>query len=322
MSFISNIRRHLFSRNFNNEFSLIRHYYYLSFNRKAIPPCLVISNLDSRTDSAGFADRLRGMISCYAYSQAINVPFRIEHLEPFALSDYLVPNEYDWELKVGEKSYNLYYANPVSLIQYKRGEYSMRLFRISSHRQHHIFTNINYINDINERYSKNYQFHNLFHELFKPSQALNTLLRIHRSSLNNPKGYVSVSFRFMQLMGDFEDCWGDVLPDSEKAALLDKSISLVRQLFQKENKTIFVTSDSLSFIKEVSRIEHVYVAPGAIGHSGRTKEKSINDKMFIDFFLISEADHVYMARSGKMYRSNFAKTAAMSSNKPFDEIIY
>lgn len=198
----------------------------------------------------------------------------------------------------------------------------MRLFRVRKP-QLHLYTNANYIDEINRLQNTNYRFDELYKELFRPSLTLESILNSHRSRLNSEGiGFVSVSFRFMQLMGDFTDSWGIVLPDNEKTELLSRSLSIVRHLYEREKRRVFVTADSQSFLDEVAKMDFVYVAPGKVGHIGYSKGTDVYEKMFVDFCLISEADHVYLARSGKMYRSNFARTAAMSSNKPFDEIIY
>lgn len=39
---------------------------------------------------------------------------------------------------------------------------------------------------------------------------------------------------------------------------------------------------------------------------------------FLEVSLIFKAEKVYLARSGKMYRSAFAKTAALVNGKPFE----
>lgn len=321
MSFLSRIRKTVFSDNFNKEFELIRHSYRLSF-RGQRASALVISCLDSRFDSTGFADRLRGMISCFAYAKAIGVPFRIEHISPFSLSTYLIPNQYDWLLGENEKSFNLLCANPVVIMQRKVGQRSRRLFHLSSKRQHHIYINSDYVKEINLHFKKEYLFSGLYSELFRPSLSLETILQPHRDKLRSAEGYISVSFRFMQLMGDFKDVRGETLSREEQLDLLGRSIEVIQQLYCKEHKMVLVTSDSSFFINEVSKISYVYVVPGRIGHIGFSVGNEVAEKMFLDFLLISEADHVYMARSGKMYRSNFARTAALTRNVLYDEITY
>ena len=319
MSIFSRIRTQLFSYNFNKEFELIRAQYKVKLVKKDVPP-IAIFCLDSRTENYGFADRLRGMVSCYAFAKAIGVPFRIEHINPFDLSEYFVPNSYDWLLKKGEKSFNLLYANPVFFCQNTPGIRSMRLFKTNNKRQHHLYTNAGYIKEVNEKYNKNYVFGDLFAELFKPSLHLENM--VNEQKLQIGESYVSVSFRFMQLMGDFKDCRGEILSEEDKNDLLEKSLSIVMSLYEKEQKTILVTSDSQTFIDAVSKLNYVYTIPGEIGHIGFSEDKRVTEKMLIDFCMISQAEHVYMAHSGKMYRSNFAKTAALSSNAPYTEISY
>lgn len=318
MSILSKIRKCVFSPNFNTEYDLIRSKYKLRFEKEKAP-ILIISCIDGRTTTAGFADRIRGMISCYAYAKAINVPFRIEHIVPFDLFEYLVPNNYDWQLKTGEKSYNLLYSNPIVLDQYTVDYRSMRLFRLNKGRQHHIFTNASYIKEINEKYNKDYKFNELYQELFKPSLALEK--KINDQKIKKGE-YISISFRFMQLMGDFKDIYGDILSEEEKNDLVNRSLSIVKSLHEKEQKTILVTSDSQTFIDAVSKLYYVYVIPGKIGHIGWTEGDEVYEKVLLDFYMISQATHVYMAHSGKMYRSNFAKTAAKTTNAPYDEITY
>lgn len=321
MSVLSRIRIYFQSRNLKYKLDLIRRYYSFSLKKERIPN-LIISCLDNRISSVGFADRLKGMISCYAFAKAINTPFRIEHISPFDLSDYLVPSHYDWQLKPGEKSYNLLYASPVCFVQNILGYHSLKFFRINKSRQNHLFTNTNYLKDINEKYKKNYQFDELFSELFKPSATLEDEISEQEKELKSSGGYVSVSFRFMQLMGDFKDSYGDVLSENKRIELIDKSLSVIQELYEKEKKKILVTSDSQVFLNEAAKMSHVYVVPGKIGHIGFSNESEVYMKMFVDFMLISKADHVYMAHSGKMYRSNFARTAAISAGIPFDVISY
>lgn len=335
MGILTNIREWVFTSNFNDDYELIKAEYSLRLVKEKVPT-LVIFCLDGRTSTVGLADRLKGMISCYAYAKAINVPYRIEHIVPFDLADFWVPNNYDWRLKTGEKSYNLLYANPVSLLLFRyprifgqipiirRRKYqyftSMRLFRINKKRQHHLYSNnLSYIGEINKRYHKNYTFGELFQELFKPSSLLEK--KINEQGIKKGE-YISVSFRFMQLLGDFKDVWGDILSVEDRIDLINRSVSIVQSLYQREQKSILVTSDSHVFIDAVSTLNYVYIIPGKIGHIGWSGGNEIYEKTFLDFYMISQASHVYMAHSGKMWKSAFAKTAAMTTNTPYDEISY
>ena len=301
---------------------MIRTQYKVKLVKKDVSP-IAIFCLDSRTKNYGFADRLRGMVSCYAYAKAVGIPFRIEHINPFDLSKYFVPNSYDWLLKTGEKSNNLLYANPVCFFdntKSSRQDDINHLFKINNKRQHHLYTNYYFLNDVNDRYKKNYVFGDLFSELFKPSLLLEKMICEQKARIGGR--YISVSFRFAQLMGDFKDCVGEELSKEDKTVLLEKSLSVVRSLFEQNQKTILVTSDSQTFIDAVSKLDFVYVVPGKIGHIGYLQGCEIVEKMLLDFYLISQADHVYSAQSGEMYGGAFAEFAAMSNNTPYTTITY
>ena len=66
----------------------------------------------------------------------------------------------------------------------------------------------------------------------------------------------------------------------------------------------------------------VFTIPGEIAHVDATKDNSFeaNKKTFIDFFMIANAEKVYLAHRGKMFYSGFPRTAALSANKPFEVI--
>ena len=69
-------------------------------------------------------------------------------------------------------------------------------------------------------------------------------------------------------------------------------------------------------------MENVYIIPGKVGHIDYDNGDDVNMKTFLDFFLISKAEKVYLARSGKMYHSAFAKTASLVNNRPFEMYEY
>lgn len=49
------------------------------------------------------------------------------------------------------------------------------------------------------------------------------------------------------------------------------------------------------------------------------KKQDFFNKPFWDYLLIAKAQVVYLGRSGAMYRSGFARHAAMIGGKPFHE---
>ncbi|HRQ30126.1 MAG TPA: hypothetical protein PLU49_08640 [Saprospiraceae bacterium] len=65
---------------------------------------MIISVADGTRSSKGLTDRFKGMVSLYALSKATHSNFKILFTHPFNLTDYLIPNQYDWIPDVTELS--------------------------------------------------------------------------------------------------------------------------------------------------------------------------------------------------------------------------
>ena len=74
-----------------------------------------------------------------------------------------------------------------------------------------------------------------------------------------------------------------------KIELINRSVSIGQSLYQREQKSILVTSDSHVFIDAVSTLNYVYIIPGKIGHIGWSGGNEIYEKTFLDFYMISES---------------------------------
>lgn len=310
----------LFSKEKMVELSLLKKNYSVFRRSKEIFFSCVIFSLDSRFETNGLADRLRGIVSLYAYCKAKGLVFKIDHRAPFLLADYLTPAEYDWTIKDEEITHSLFRSRPIYFMDRSNPE---RIFKIKEDRnlQYHVYTNIDCIDLINQTFDKHYTFSELFNELFKPAPSLATVLRENIYAIG--KDYVSISFRFMQLLGE-KDIRGDVLNDIEKTELIHKSLECVKSI-QKQNANLgcLVTADSNLFLQEVSILPNIYVAPGKVGHIGHNEEGDVFLKTFLDFFLVANAKQVYLAFTGTMYsQSLFAKTAALVNDRIFKKINY
>ena len=296
------------------EFEFARTHFSFSF-RRAKP--LVIYDHDSRFNDNGLADKIRGMISSCAFAKATGREFRINHINPFRLEDFFEPNEVDWSLKEGELSYSWCNSWPVIVLDYEKGE---RLPQYTSKRQYHFYSNVDFLPVINDFYGKEYTFRQLFNELFKPSAYLLNALRPYQKQID--KGYVSVSFRFMQLFGDFKDVRGNTLSEKEQEELAEKCLGFIDSvhLQNPETPTVFVTSDSMKFMSYLNRLDYVVSIPGEISHLGISASKESCLKTFIDYYMISKAKKAYLGYSGEMYKSNFARSAAEGAGIPFFSI--
>ena len=83
-----------------------------------------------------------------------------------------------------------------------------------------------------------------------------------------------------------------------------------------------ITADSECFLKQISKLDFVYVLPGKVGHMDHRSEQDINVHMktFLDFFVLSHSRKIYLLVTGKMYKSGFAKRAAKLQGVPFAEV--
>ena len=272
---------------------------------------------------AGLCDRLKGITTLYGWCKENGVDFRAFHVHPFNLTDYLVPNLYDWRIDEQEICYNRKYTSVNHLMlnnlvrkQIESGEISslekmwfQRRIKTSK-KQMHFYTNM---------YPENNQlFGTYFHELFKPSPRLVNVLNSHMQAIGD--SFISISFRFVQLLGDFIDCDGDTLPEEEQEELIIRSIQVIKDI-KKKNASIpkiLITTDSVKFLERVKTLPYTYIVEGKIGHINFEHSDDVNMKTFIDFLMISNAQKVYLAKAENMYKSDFARHAAMINGRPFE----
>ena len=104
MKFLQNIKlfkRYFYSNSYLNESKnrLLTQYYSDSVAEdfSKVSPGIVIC-FDGHIQHGGLADRLRGIVSVYSYCREHNIPFYINYTSPLELTNWLVPNEYDWVL--------------------------------------------------------------------------------------------------------------------------------------------------------------------------------------------------------------------------------
>jgi hypothetical protein len=84
-----------------------------------------------------------------------------------------------------------------------------------------------------------------------------------------------------------------------------------------------LASDSMLFINYAKNaMEDIYVIPGVVKHIDTAKQvnDSENLKMFLDYYLISNAEKVYSIVSDEMWPSAFPEYAAKIGNIAFERI--
>lgn len=276
---------------------------------------------------AGLCDRLKGITTLYGWCKENNIEFRVFHIHPFNLHEYLIPNQYEWRIDAKDICYDKNFTSVNHLMlnnlvrkQIESGEIANLekkwfLRRIKTKkRQIHFYTNI--------QPESNLLFGVYFQELFKPSPKLETAMSSHLKAIGT--AFISISFRFVQLLGDFKDCDGDTLSADEQEELINKSMKAVEEIKQRHQSIVkvLVTADSCKFLKRIKTLPYVYVIEGKVGHINFESTDEVNMKTFLDFLMIANAKKVYLAKSGKMYNSDFARRAAMIYNRPFELFKY
>lgn len=295
--------------------------FYQSFSKfykgraKNPPARCYVYVADGRTAHGGLSDRLRGLISIYEYCKDRNIPFRISFFSPFNLNLFLVPNEYDWKLKEGEfvrnKRVGFRFFNSYSKLNEEKDIYFELLD--SNKSQVHCYSNVT----LDETNMNVY-----FNELFKPSNALQKAIN---DCLTLGGGrYVSVTFRFQDLLGDVKERYATELEtDEEKENYISHCIEAIRMVYG-DNKNsvdkVLVTADSPKFLLRAKELPYVFVIPGKVTHMDFPGDDGgiAHIKDFTDLFMISKAEHVYFYSYGRMFSSSkFAKTAALIGGKPY-----
>lgn len=285
---------------------------------------VVFMALNETTFSGGLSDRLRGIVSVYAECKRQGRPFRIV-FEPLHLEDYLVPNEYDWRIWEDEIDWDLAKSYPCVLLTYHNDPHNRwqhfvqssvlrSYFRKHCH-QLHVFTNM---------IPSDEEYRTLFHELFRPTDDLQQLIGYHLEKLGGKKNYISCTFRFRQLLGDFKE-GGDTLPAEQREAYIERCIETVKELHkQYGDKNILVTADSSTFLSELKEksLPYVYVMPGKVVHLGFTADasKTVYMKSFLDMYMLSFSGTVYQATDKLLMRSTFPQRSALLGGTPYREI--
>lgn len=305
----------------------LRKHYRRTWNGTGVTPCVIFMN-NGFTWHAGLCDRLRAITTLYAWCREHRMDFRIHFIHPFCLTEYLEPQGYDWTIREEEVAYDLSYATPLSMmygLDVEPLRTSRRLYPLIEDwmeknfsvkdKQVHLYTNLFTETTLHD-------FGTNFNELFKPTPRLQAQIDNHLHKLAGQ--YISISFRFTTLLGDFEDCTGSPLPEEERPVLIEKCVAAIAEIRANApaHRRVLVTADSPTFLKRVEGLPDVYVVEGQVGHIDYQHSDAVNLKTFLDFFLISKAEKVYLARTGQMYRSAFAKTAALVENKPFEEYTF
>ena len=198
----------------------------------------------------GLGDRIHGILSIYNYCKQHNISIKVNFCVPYRLSDYIEPAEINWDIEPNEICTNIDDAitlfmpcvflrcgrsiNEETSIQYNLLDEYLRKY---PNKQIHIYTN-SHAAAHRDIYSK------LFHEMFKPSQALENAIEWNKKRIGS--NYIGAVFRFQNLLGDFYE--GEKYPSlsqEDQELLISKSIDKLIDLHKNKhmNQKLLVTSE-------------------------------------------------------------------------------
>lgn len=292
-------------------FLTFRHDYSAARGRPSVKRRTYIFIIDGKTVHGGLSDRLRGLFGVYAYCRQSEYDFKIFWEYPDTLTNYLIPQGTDWLIKKEQMCYDRRYVdfkffnNHTGLANDETSYFSLLK---SSKPIVHVYSCIT----LHEDYYSVY-----FQELFQPSEVLSGSIAEQTKIIGDK--YVSITFRFIGLFGDFIDR-PDLFPalekEEEKAEYIDiclNAVKYVKEINPWASK-VLVTADSMLFLDEAKKLDFVYVIPGDVSHMDTTR--NLNDfsqlKSFLDLLLISKAEKSYNFAYKRMYsNSKFASTASL-----------
>lgn len=276
---------------------------------------IVIFFIDGKTIHGGLSDRLRGLFSTYYYCLKEGIDFKVFWTYPFNLQDYLEPNKVNWLIEGKAISHNknevaFRFFNSYSLMNNNETSF-LKIMNTKKH-EIHVYSNITLHEEM---------YHIFFNDLFKPSKMLSDALQYNTDKIGGK--YISVSFRFIGILGDFRDTYfKKELGAEEKEKYISKCLDVICRLKTKHPNVpkILVTSDSRVFLEKASSLAYVYIIPGTVVHmDGVNKNMEQNDlKVFLDMLMISKAECCYSYSYGKMFKgTKFANTSALIGNRRF-----
>lgn len=282
----------------------------------------VICLYEGNIFQGGLADRLRGLLSVYKTCKDRGLDFRLRFVHPFNLELFLQPHLHDWRIAEDEINRNPRVVDIINLdatkdssFQARKQEQYLRKHLASKEKQYHCYTNA--------MYSYNYNYAELFNNLFKLTPRLQAA--VDKQIQEYGGNYISISCRFLDLLGDFNESfgYGKQLGADAKERLLSALLLRIEEI-QKQypNYKILVNSDSTTFLQRAKALPYVVVNPGVITHIDNmgVGEYETFEKTFLDFFMIANAVKVFLLIGPQMMKSGYPYAASLVYGKPFEII--
>lgn len=266
----------------------------------------------------GLTDQLRNILSVYSFCKKRDLDFKVNWTFPFPLSDYLIPNLYDWSIPPGMVSLDFF---TTKFCSFQAGD-----------------TSVTPTTSTGDRHIR--KLEQSVRRLKDGSQLLCTEMPISRSwispacsmnSSNRPQGWpkrfcsiregladhTKCTLRFQNRLGDFEEA--DVVPlsHSEAENLMSRCGDRIEELWRSgsfSTDKILVTSDSNRFLEYVTkRFEFVYAVTGERKHSAFNESgaEDVWRRSFVDLLMLAGSERITLLVTDAMYESGFPYFAAL-----------
>lgn len=296
--------------------------YYLKTEGRRCAKDSYIYMADGKMVHGGLFDRLKGAISIYALSKIKKKRFGIYFVSPFLLEDYLMPNLYDWS--VSENNLEFAYPKSMPIIAYSENKHPHRLLKERKGQTHFYFGG-DILDILNQKYETDFEWSQLYHELFKPCDRINRRVEEIKDNIGMP--YIAIHLRFLNLLGDnMESCEYKPLPKDEQNALCDQCFSKIQDISGAEcnkGQKVVILSDSMIFLKKAKDIiPFAFIDKGQIRHIDRNDVPEENDimKLFSDIYLLAGAEKVFSIVGKGLYHSAFPEYSAIIGNTSFERV--
>ncbi len=289
-----------------------------SFTKTATAQKEIIILFDGNVSHGGLVDRIKGILTFYNIAKIENASFLIYFESPFAITEYLLPNKFDWKTSKNNLQWNF----KTTKIHYLMDNFDFnwqKEIKISKKKKHFVYCNVDYLPELFPQKNKeeiNKLRQTSFKELFVKSSFLENALQ----NLNLPQKYIAIHTRFTSILGDFQDTCSHIVSQERKQEIIASLLDVITQIStQNTFVPIYVFSDSSTFLDSVSTTTPFKILEGKPTHIDVKNDKDIqnNLKTFIDFFAISQSEKVYLLQTPEMYNSAFSKYAALINNVAF-----
>jgi hypothetical protein len=282
---------------------------YYSFKKdKEVEGNVLYFIIDPEIKHPGLCDRYKAIIGCFYIAKQSGFEFKVIFDVPFHLNDYLDVSRYDWVADMDDLSYSLKNSR---VIPYNGGGKVPRLNK--SVKQYHVYSYIGYdILETNRIRDYKMLWGTLFNSLFRPKDFI--LQAVEETGFEKNK-YIAVHLRFVNALERFEGDQFNDLSEKKKEALIHRCLSGIETVIR-ENKEVpvVVFSDSNVFLNHVKELP-VHVLDGRIGHISFENDRDVIVKTFLDFYMISNAQKVYVIHAPEMYGTVFSYYAALAGYK-------